>query len=175
MQLDKRKDIGTLLNNLNLTRFGVEVGVWKGANAEDILSTWKGKKLYLVDAWRRKFVKCLYATQKRLKQYENRVEYVKQLSLDAVKMFEDEFFDFIYIDAAHDYKSVNQDIRAWYPKCKSGGLFSGHDYIPDGIPPGLNTNYGVKSAVDGFTKEINVEINVTNDKETFPSWWFIKP
>ncbi len=36
--------------------------------------------------------------------------------------------DFVFIDAAHDYQSVLDDIRVWLPKVRSGGILSGHDY-----------------------------------------------
>ena len=36
------------------------------------------------------------------------------LSSDAVALFADESFDFIYIDARHDYTAVMEDLHAWY-------------------------------------------------------------
>lgn len=39
-----------------------------------------------------------------------------------------ETFDFVFIDAAHDYQSVKADIEAWAPKVKKGGILAGHDY-----------------------------------------------
>ena len=41
--------------------------------------------------------------------------------------------DFVYIDARHDYDGCLEDIVAWYPKLKKGGLIAGHDFIPDQI------------------------------------------
>lgn len=49
-------------------------------------------------------------------------------------------FDFVFIDAAHDYDSVKSDIEAWLPKVKPGGILAGHDYC-DSWP-------GVMKAVD---------------------------
>ena len=48
--------------------------------------------------------------------------------------------DLIFIDADHSYEWVKRDINALYPKVRSGGILSGHDYG--------NENIGVKKAVD---------------------------
>ena len=53
---------------------------------------------------------------------------IKKKSVDAAKDFEDGSLDAVYIDAEHDEDSVREDIRAWRPKIKPGGLLSGHDY-----------------------------------------------
>ena len=37
-------------------------------------------------------------------------------------------FDLIFIDADHSYEAVREDIIAWWPKVKNGGIISGHDY-----------------------------------------------
>jgi hypothetical protein len=40
--------------------------------------------------------------------------------------------DFVFLDADHVYPSVAQDIRAWMPLVRSGGILAGHDYYyPD--------------------------------------------
>jgi hypothetical protein len=58
--------------------------------------------------------------------------------------------DFIYIDGRHDYAGVKEDVEAWYPKLKEGGLFAGHDFVPDGI---LQTgDFGVQKGVSEFAR-----------------------
>ena len=41
---------------------------------------------------------------------------------------EDNYFDFIYIDAEHDYNSVLNDIKISLPKLKKQGIMCGHDF-----------------------------------------------
>lgn len=46
----------------------------------------------------------------------------------ASKLFGDRMVDFVFIDAAHDPKSVRQDLELWWPKVTTGGTMAGHDY-----------------------------------------------
>lgn len=54
---------------------------------------------------------------------------IRKTSIEAAKDFEDESLDAVYIDAEHDEDSVREDIRAWRPKIKRGGILSGHDFV----------------------------------------------
>jgi predicted O-methyltransferase YrrM len=75
----------------------------------------------------------------RVKDYKN-ISLVQKTSDDAVLDFNDESFDFIYIDGIHQYENVKQDIINYLPKVKKGGVIGGHDYGPHWP--------GVKVAVD---------------------------
>ena len=61
----------------------------------------------------------------------------------SVDLFEDNSLDFVFIDASHEYEDVKNDILAWLPKVKRGGILAGHDYY-------VNQDWfsGVKKAVN---------------------------
>jgi hypothetical protein len=193
--MQSRNELPRFLNEHNLTGDGVEVGVFGGIFSEIILSSWKGRKLFSIDAWAdlpdyddslfmsNKPVKrsteyspqdwnqVMAECQKLLARFGARSEIIRDRSPEAAGHFADASLDFIYIDANHSYNGVLADLRAWYPKLKPGGLFSGHDYFNGGRRA---TQYGVKQAVDEFAKERAVPlVSATTDKST-PSWFFIK-
>ena len=91
---------------------------------------------------------------------QSKVELIKDYSYNVVDQFEDNSFDFIYIDGAHDYESVKKDIELYAPKLKTFGILAGHDYE--------HTWPGVIKAVD----EIVIsppQLMITDD-----SSWMIK-
>lgn len=67
--------------------------------------------------------------------------------------------DMIYIDAAHDYASVKNDLKNFYGKIKGGGLMGGHDYF--------EPTCGVKQAVHDFADENNLTVHTIGS-----SWYY---
>ena len=183
-----REDIPEFLNSKNLIGYGAEVGVFRGDFSAEILKKWRGKKLYLIDSWRyfnnevdisnvrwcgqvANFSDTLFQTYK----YAEKSTIIRDLSLEAVRLFKDAFFDFVYLDAGHRFENVSADIREWYKKVKPGGYLMGHDYL-DGtvLAGGLHpTLFEVKSAVDIFAFSNDLTVNVIPD--LYPSWCIIKP
>ncbi len=53
---------------------------------------------------------------------------IRAESPGASKFFDDASLALVFIDGAHDLESVRQDIAAWKPKVRPGGLLAGHDY-----------------------------------------------
>jgi hypothetical protein len=121
----------------------VEVGVWKGKSAAfmciEIANSNKNIEFFCVDTWEGSVehkenpeLPLLYDIFiNNMKSIENYYKAVRKPSLEAAKMFEDESLDFVFIDASHEYEDVIQDLKAWYPKVKKGGILAGHDYYPD--------------------------------------------
>lgn len=193
-----RKHITNILVDYKLHGYGVEIGVKQGEFSKHILEHWKGMKLYLVDPWASQDTTVYDETHhdhnsdyecclNNIKPYEGKYEIIRDFSNNAYKQFEDEFFDFIYIDANHSYEAVKEDLTLWYPKLKKGGLFCGDDYTYKPEEPNIFEGYsfGVRRAVDEFAQlhKKNVSIELTGewyyknaDGALFPSrnWYFIK-
>ena len=74
---------------------------------------------------------------------KDNIKRVMKMTTDfAVKEFPDHFFDYIFIDADHQYSAIKQDIKNWTPKVKVGGTISGHDYgTHEGIARAVNETW----------------------------------
>lgn len=143
---------------------GAEVGVMKGEYSQVILERAPGIHLFCVDPWRaydgydmgdQAKMDTLFArAQKRLRPYAWKT-YIREFSVEAAKKFADGSLDFVYIDAAHDFVNVVNDLNAWTPKVRKGGIIAGHDYVKRGMGPNIygkqNMSFHVKQAVDAWT------------------------
>jgi hypothetical protein len=109
--------------------------------------------------------------EKVLSKYKDKtnVKLIKMKSSEASKLYDDEYFDWIYIDADHTYESVLEDIKMWLPKLKKGGVISGHDFDPS--DDDLNFSlYGVEKAV----KEIFGDNFKLTKESNYKSWYVFK-
>jgi predicted O-methyltransferase YrrM len=59
-------------------------------------------------------------------------------------MFKDRSIDFLFLDTEHSYEHVKEEILAWYPKIKTGGIIAGHDFDFKGV------HRAVKSLIRGY-------------------------
>jgi len=96
-----------------------------------------------------------------LSQYGERYILHKQLSDDAAAEFQDESFDYIFIDGLHTYEQVLKDCENFYSKLKPGGVFAGHDY---------RAIEGVRKAADEFAAKVNAKISETD----IDVWYWVK-
>jgi hypothetical protein len=189
-EIFNRNEFAGYLNRYGLTGSAVEVGCHRGDFCVPFRQVWEGGTLHCVDS---------YMTQDGRKHWEDfgmladRMDKVcagtrnkkwwfhGMSSVTAAEYFTSESLDFVYLDASHNYDNVANDLRAWYPKLKSGGLLAGHDFI-NGDWKNIIDNptkdevrqmiYGVKFAVEEFTKERDYTFNLT--REGIKSWYFHK-
>jgi len=112
---------------MGLTGQAVELGVHQGTFSREILSTWKGQKLHLVDLWapvdtyNSPRQPDLEKAKANVAPFENRYEFNRNYTFNAVHDYPDNFFDWIYLDATHTYYDARRDIQMWWPKLKKGG------------------------------------------------------
>jgi hypothetical protein len=199
-----REDLPDLLNKLNLTNKGVELGSFKGDFAKNITSKWMGK-LYMIDVWRplsdeeyddisnhKNHIDAYSIAMNNIKGFEEKTFMLRMDGSEGAKLFADESLDFVYIDANHTYESVKEDIDTWYRKVKKGGLVMGHDYLPDYFYEGKEEkNQALYTFPDGKPEEdkytgmfgVNPAVDefakeknykVYKTDEFLATWWFIK-
>jgi len=182
--VNHRNYFGIILENKIPNGIGVEVGVQRGLYSEILLEHWKTGTLHSIDRWlytenykdianKEQNVQDSYhqETKKRLERFENRSKVIKKDSVEAAKDYADGSLDFVYIDADHSYEGCLRDIQLWYPKIRTGGIISGHDYLNGNLRAGV---FGVKRAVDEFFNERINDLNIIPDPGGWKTWWLIK-
>jgi len=91
---------------------------------------------------------------------DNRVRIVRSLIEDAACSFPREYFDFVYIDAAHSYSAVKQHLELYFPLVRKGGMLAGHDYWNAESLPWLE----LRTAVDDWCKQNGLQICLISDE-----------
>jgi len=161
---------------------GAEVGVWKGELSRDLLRSFPGLFLHMIDLWETTednismhdkdraegiMQDAMDAANKNTEDDSWRRNLVKGLSTDVALVYPNLVFDFIFVDADHFYENVRKDINAWWPKIQEGGVMAGHDYNGMGDK---RKGWGVKRAVDEFFVALGLEVHV----EPGLVWWVQK-
>lgn len=174
-----RDDLATLFYELEYV-VGAEIGIAEGYYSEVLCkSNPKLRKLYCIDVWRSypgygdfgntKLDDFYNKAKDRLEPYN--CELIKGFSMDIVERFTNKSLDFVYIDAAHDFLNVTQDIAKWSNKVRPGGIVAGHDFKRDVNP---NWDYAVKDVVPAwvYSHRINPWFITTEHTESY--FWVAK-
>lgn len=183
-EVQERNQFHLLINEMGL-KTGVEVGVQKAEYSKYLLDNTE-LFIHLVDIWthqagywdpanvsteeQENYMKIAIKT---LRGYENRYKIIRKFSVDAAKDFEDGSLDFVYLDAQHTWAACTEDLNAWYPKVRSGGLMSGHDFLNAYGDVPHKMVYEVETAVREFIVDKNITLYVT--LEAWPTWYWVKP
>jgi hypothetical protein len=185
MRVPARDELPALLNARGLLGRGAEIGVKTGRYSDELLSNWRGAELVSIDPWlsadpdeyidrsnvsQDEFERYYQMTRDRLQRHGSRSTIWRMTSVEAAAKVSDHSFDFVYIDARHDYDSVKEDLEAWCAKVRAGGILAGHDYADGDFPQG---KFGVKSAVDEFFGARGIPVRGTEGPsavEMFPTW-----
>ncbi|KAL3908723.1 MAG: hypothetical protein SGPRY_009685 [Prymnesium sp.] len=213
-QVPCRDDIAPFAQrHFALTSNAAEIGVFRGNFSSHNLRHWKGR-YFAVDAWafrpedarnrggHTNNDKNFRSPVQNAQNYEaarsamafagDRVQLVRNFSVNAAATFEDGFFDWLYIDALHSEPAVVKDLNAWWPKLRPGGLMSGDDYggTEHDSPmlsvkrweryfgPALHCcRWGVIKAVHDFAAKHGLVVHVTfmHDCYRYAAWYIVKP
>lgn len=120
----------------------IEIGSWLGTSTRFIASHMpEGGVLYAIDTWlgtpgerphmddpRLPFLYQLFLSNVKHAGLTNKIVPVRMTSMEASRSLNLKA-DLIYIDGAHDTISVYNDIMAWYPHLKEGGIMCGDDWF----------------------------------------------
>jgi len=157
-----RSELPAYFKSLGFTK-GAEIGVYKGEFTEMLCK--EGLFVYAIDPWiayseqtRQERQDFLYGhTLRQLKKYPN-CQVIKKTSMEAVKDFQDNSLDFVYLDGDHSFKAIADDICEWEKKVRKGGIISGHDY------QGQSAQY-VPYVVDAYAKAYNRKVEVFGSRK----------
>lgn len=162
--------VSELVSNNNI---GIELGVASGGYSSKMVNSGKFSSFFGVD---------LYSDTHDTEEYKialksvgitNNYNLLRMSFEDALSLFEDDYFDFIYIDGfAHTGEEGGKTLIDWLPKLKPGGILAGDDYHSDWPL--------VIWAINDLCVKINADLNLTgkvdgSDYSLYPSWFIRKP
>lgn len=172
-----RKQLRHLFATRNY-RHGAEIGVWEGQFAQTLCKAIPKLHLTCVDPWRPyaeyrerkndlvRLNKAYEDTKTRLASYK--VTILRMTSLEAAARISDGSLDFVYIDGNHEREHVLQDLAAWLPKVRAGGILSGHDFHINPKKPFIE----VEQAVRAFTRQRGIAPVYVCAADKSPSWFW---
>jgi hypothetical protein len=119
--------------------------VWRGDFSAKILHVANPRELHLIDPWRfddsrpsawyggaaaqgQKDMDEIAASVRRRFEGDSRVVIHRAASAECAHLFRDGFFAWVYIDGDHTYHGALDDLEAYAPKVKPGGILAGEDY-----------------------------------------------
>lgn len=140
----------------------IEIGSWCGKSAcfmaESLKQYNKLPRFYCIDTFEgscnepehTNYIENIGGSNQLLAKFLNNIKQAKvskyvhtlrMTSEEASLLFDDEEASFIFIDASHDYDSVNKDIQLWRPKIKKGGILAGHDIAWSPVESAVLNNF----------------------------------
>jgi FkbM family methyltransferase len=158
-----RDELPVLLNARKLLGSGAVIGLATGDFSDHVLRTWRGGRLISVDPWPSEDVDELFAAAKeRLAAQGARSEVWQLTSADAAAAIPDASLDFVYLEP-REGERAEEDLAAWLPKLRPGGIFAGYAYVED----------VARRSIDEFFGERGIRVHSTDGPsavEVLPSW-----
>lgn len=138
---------------------GAEIGVYIGGFSKRIVNVSKPKELYLIDIWpSEQLFYCFLQTY--IHEILNKGTEIVAVRNSIEDAFEngkvtENYFDWVYLDASHDYESTVNQLEICRKIVKKNGLITGDDYDQKNWP-------GVVRSVDEFAERYNLDCQIKN-------------
>jgi hypothetical protein len=150
--------ITRLVDSLDGVVCAVEVGSWAGTSSHAILQG-GAEQLFCVDHWGGNQEDAMWNADTDIwtpkKAFGQFCTNMGALLLDrviplvgtsrqwALAWPKEKQIDFVYIDASHEYESVNEDILLWSKLVRPGGVMAGHDWdVYEGVNQAVTERFG---------------------------------
>lgn len=159
---------------------GVELGVLKGNFTSVLFNRLTPKELHVIDPWyllsaewdwKMDYPSTIDALCDVLKRFKKEIEERKivvhvQDDLKALKEFQDNYFDWVYLDSSHHYEHTVAELELLRFKVKPEGIISGDDWRSDSS----HIHHGVYKAVNEFMVKYDYKLIYADDSS---GQWFI--
>ena len=144
----------------------LEIGSFEGMSTiwmlENIL-TEESSQIFCIDAWAEwtgdAFVRFVSNINKT--GFRDKVRIVKGDSSEELRIFPNDYFDFIYVDGNHDEKAVMKDAIGSFRVLKKGGIIAFDDYLLGIRYP---NSHGSKAMSGSAKKAIDYFIDIFKDE-----------
>ena len=174
-----------LLDTYPNFKFLYGVDRYLGVPRDTVSEEWRGNKTYDTDVENfdkaiETFKHGMHGTKEyhsALKRFSSVTNYILLRSsfTEAAEIFNDGFFDFVFIDGnAHEGQNNGKTFTEWWPKVRSGGIFSGRAYD-------TRKYSACVFAVDEFVSNNNLTLNILEEPlgqpehDKLKNWYIIKP
>ncbi|MFQ5352909.1 MAG: class I SAM-dependent methyltransferase, partial [Candidatus Binatia bacterium] len=125
-----------LLSRLPKNGVCAEIGAAFGDYTGEILARAEPARLHLIDAWEsERYREGLSRIEDRFAEQisAGQVLINRGLSTECLAGFDDAYFDWVYIDTSHAYKTTWEELCLCDAKVKPGGRILGHDFCTGNV------------------------------------------
>lgn len=140
-----------LLKRMPRNGMAAEIGAAFGDFTEQIMKLATPGQLHLIDAWEAdRYQSGLDTIMQKFPEEitAKRIIPTRGYSTDILAKFDDDYFDWVYIDTNHSYETTRQELALSARKVKNDGLIAGHDFCTGNVVRALP--YGVIEACAEF-------------------------